>query len=76
VQLDTEHIAVNDKKQMTLSGFMLLDIDRCTEWVSLGNLWTMVTETGVVVEVQSEFRTFKIQPMEIWSISISGRSEQ
>jgi hypothetical protein len=44
---------------MALSGFMLLATDRCTEGVSLGNLWTMVTGTGV--RVQSDFRVQIIQ---------------
>jgi len=44
---------------MALSGFMLLATDRCTEGVSLGNLWAMVTETGV--GVQSDFRVQNIQ---------------
>jgi len=38
---------------------MLLATDRSTEGVSLGNLWIMVTGTGV--GVQSDFRVQNIQ---------------
>jgi len=44
---------------MALSGFTLLATDRCTEGVSLGNLWAMVTKTGV--RVQSDFKVQNIQ---------------
>jgi hypothetical protein len=44
---------------MVLSGFIFLATDRCTEGLSVGNLWAIVTGTGV--GVQSDFRVQNIQ---------------
>jgi hypothetical protein len=60
------HLAVNDKKQMAVSGFMLLATDRCTEGVSLVNLWTMVTETGVGSGGPMRFQSSKHSKFDLW----------
>lgn len=51
---------------------MLLATDRCIEGVSLENLWTMVTETGVRDGGPIIFQSSKHSKVDLWK---SGGSQ-
>jgi len=53
----------------------LLTVNTWRVVLLLGNLQTAVTETGGPYQ-GSEFKTFKIRPMEIWRCSVSSQSLQ